>query len=326
MINKKDLIQEPKIEKPEFTLKDLKFEFDLSKTNYQLDRLQNKFLEFYLRSDMRFLRAFNSNYTNDFIGFIRDKAKLREPIHLSIMGTTRGGKSYTALSLCAIHQAYYGKKFTSEFICANSMEYLQKVKEMSPEKLSNRIFLVDEQQENLMGIGSISKKLRLKDVANIIAMSNISTIQLNPVRFANTDAFYGLRLFGKCYDTKTTRSMLYNLQESAKLIPVGNLYLPIFTALLPKSYAEPLEKAYLERKKAWIELERTGQNDELAHLRRKYARDFMKDKQFLKIDKKNEQQSYIKSVMGSGFTSGEIDDIFQLTKLFRQGIKFEEDN
>ena len=60
MINKQELpkIQPKKIDDEEFTLKDLKFEFDLSKTNYQLDRLQNKFLEFYLRSDHRFRKAF----------------------------------------------------------------------------------------------------------------------------------------------------------------------------------------------------------------------------------------------------------------------------
>ena len=91
MINKQELpkIQPKKIDDEEFTLKDLKFEFDLSKTNYQLDRLQNKFLEFYLRSDHRFRKAFYSNYTNDFIGYIRDKARLREPVHLSIMGSVR---------------------------------------------------------------------------------------------------------------------------------------------------------------------------------------------------------------------------------------------
>lgn len=321
------IIQNTKnIDSEHFNAKELQFSFNLKEANYQLDRLQNKFLEFYIRADPKFRRAFNNNYTSDFLGFIRDKAELKEPIHLSVMGTTRSGKSYVTISFCVYHQACYGKKFTIDYICGNAMEFLDKLKEFPSEKLFNRIFLIDEEKSAVFNVGSTAKKLKLQDVQNIIAINNISTISLNPIKFANTDAFYGLRMFGKCKKTGTNRMMLYNLQESAKLIPVGNLYLPIFTALLPKSYAEPLEKAYLERKKAWIELERTGQNDELAHLRRKYARDFMKDKQFLKIDKKNEQQSYIKSVMGSGFTSGEIDDIFQLTKLFRQGIKFEEDN
>jgi hypothetical protein len=74
----------------------------------------------------------------------------------------------------------------------------------------------------MFSIGSTAKKLKLQDVANIISINNISTISLNPIKFANKDAFYGLRLFGKCSKTHTNRAMLYNLQESAKLIPVGS--------------------------------------------------------------------------------------------------------
>jgi hypothetical protein len=72
-----------------FDPKTLKFNYDLSKCKFELDIIQNKLLEFYLRSDLKFRRAFSTNFTNEFFQFIKDKARLREPITLSIMGNTR---------------------------------------------------------------------------------------------------------------------------------------------------------------------------------------------------------------------------------------------
>ena len=315
-------LEPKKIDSEYFDPKTLKFEFDLSKTNYQLDRLQNKFLEFYLRSDMKFRRAFNTNYTQDFLGYIKDKTKLNEPLKLSTMGSTRGGKSYSMISLCAFHQACYRRKFNINYVCANAMEYLEKLKEFPSDKLFNRIFLIDEEKTAMFNVGSVARKMKLQDVANIVAINNISTIFLNPIKFPDKDANYGIRLFGRCFETKTTRSMLYNLQESAKLIPVGMLFLPIFTAFLPKDYGLPLEAEYLKKKLAWVSDEREGRGDILAQIRKRSAEHFMKDKQFLDIAKKNEQLTYISQVLGSEFTKSEVEEILNITKLLRRGVVF----
>lgn len=117
--------------------------------------------------------------------------------------------------------------------------------------------------------------------------------------------------------------MLYNLQESAKLIPVGNIYLPIFTTFFPKDYAEFLEKAYLEKKMEWVGQEQRGENDTLAVLRKKSAQNFIKDKQFLTLKTHDEKITYISTVLGSEYTRGEVEDIFQMTKLFLKGITFD---
>jgi hypothetical protein len=321
-------IESPKIEKIDseyFDPKTLKFNFDLSKANYQLDRLQEKFLQFYLRSDSRFRKAFNTNYTNDFLGFIGDKAKLNEPTHLSVLGGTRQGKSYSSISICAWQQAHYKRKFGIDYICANAQEFLEKLKMFPPEKLMNRIFLIDEQKTAIFNIGSIARKMKLQDVQNIIAINNISTIMLNPIKFANTDANYGLRLFGRDFESKTCRMMMYNLQESAKLIPVGNVYLPIFTAFLPKDYAEPLEQAYLKKKMEWVSNEREGRGDVLAEIRRKSAEHFIRDKQYLELKKKNEKLTYISQKLGSEFTKNEVEDIYNITKLLERGINLEKE-
>lgn len=306
----------------EFSLKDLKFSFDLSEAKYEIDCLQNKLLQLYLRNDMKFRRAFATNYTLDFIQFLRDKSRLREPIHISVIGNTRSGKSYTSISLVVLMMALYGKKFTIEYVCANAYEFLEKLQTMPEEKLLNSCFLIDEEKQSVYGVGSVAKKMKLLDVQNIIAMNNISTISLNPNSWANKEANYGLRTFGRCFKTKTCRMMLYNLQEKGAggSLPLGNIYFPIFTAFLPKEYADELEKDYLLKKKAWIKQEMTGNQDVLAEMRRKSAESFCRDNNFLQIKKKKEKMGYIQQKMGSEWTSKECEDILVLTSLIQQGL------
>jgi hypothetical protein len=305
-----------------FSLKDLKFTFDLAKADYQLDVLQNELLKSYLRADPRFRRAFNQNYTPQFFQFLRDKARLKEVVHLSIMGQVRSGKSSVALSIASYLMACHGKRFTIDYVCANAYEFIEKLKVMPQEELDNTCFVIDEQKQSVYGVGSIAKKMKITDVANIIAIRGISTISLNPQTWANKESFYGIRLFGKDYASQTCRMMLYNLQAGGKQseLPMGNLYIPIFNVFLPKNYAEELNKAYLKKKNAWVLDEQRGQGDVLAELRKKSAENFVRDKKFLQIKKKKERMAYIQQKMGSEWTSKECEDILTLTSLLEQGL------
>jgi len=311
--------------KEEISLKDLHFEFNLADTNYELDALQNKLLQFYLRADTKFRKAFNMNYTQEFLQFIRDKTKLNEPLKLSILGGTRQGKSYIGISLCSFHQACYNKKFSVDYICGNAYEFLEKLKIMPEDKLLNRIFLIDEEKQAVFSIGSVARKIKLEDVQNIIAINNISTIMLNPYSWVDKNSNYGIRLFGRCFKTKTCRCMLYNLQAGGKggELPMGILFLPIFTAFLPKEYADSIEKPYLKKKMDWVRLEQRGEGDVLAEIRKKSAETLMRDEQYLTLKKKDEMLAYIQQKMGSEWTRGEILDIYNLTKLIKQGINLE---
>lgn len=306
----------------EFSLKDLHFSFDLSQTNYEIDTLQNRLLQLYLRADPRFRRAFATNYTQDFLQFLKDKARLREPVHIAVIGQTRSGKSYTSISMAVFQMACYGKKFTIKNICANAYEFLEKLKEMPEEELINSCFLIDEEKQGVYGVGSVAKKMKLTDVQNIIAMNNISTIMLNPITWANKEAMYGLRTFGRDFKTKTSRMMLYNLQERGKggELPLGNVYLPIFTAFLPKDYAEELEKDYIAKKKNWIRGEMRGEGDVLFEIKKKSAENFCRDKKFADLKKKDEKMTYIGLKLGSEWTKGEINEIYQITKLIQNGV------
>jgi hypothetical protein len=275
----------------------------------------------YLRADPRFRRAFAKNYTNIFLKFLKDKARLREPIHIACLGKTRSGKSYSMISLAVFISACYGKRFGINNICANAYEFLEKLKVIPEDELKNSCFLIDEEKQSVYGVGSVAKKMKLTDVQNIIAVNNISTIMLNPNSWANKEADYGLRTFGRCFKTKTCRLMLYNLQEKGKggELPMGNIYLPIFTAFLPKEYAQEIEKEYMDKKMNWVKGEMRGEGDVLYEIKKKSAESFCRDKKFLGLTKKNERMSYISYKLGSEWTKGECDEIFQLTKLLQAG-------
>jgi hypothetical protein len=311
--SKRELKLDPKL----FTQKDI----DLTKAEYKIDALQNELLNFYLRADSRFRRAFHTNFTNIFLRFLIDKARMREPIHLSVLGATRGGKSYTMMTVLAFNLALYGKGVTIENVCANAYEFLEKLQQFPMEFLKNSTFLIDEEKMTVFSIGSVAKKVKLQDVANIIAINNISTIMLNPTKWANSESSqYGLRLFGKCEKTKTCRMMLYNLQEKGGggELPMGMVYLPIFTEVIP--YAEQLERDYLEKKKTWVQAEQRGEGDILFDLKKRTADKFVKDPKYLQIKHKQERLTYIGLKMGSEWTKGEVIEIESLTRLMVQGI------
>jgi hypothetical protein len=312
------------MEKDELTKEEIaefKFSFDLSKANYQLDSLQNELLQFYIRADKRFRRAFSMNYTNQFLQYIRDKTRLNEPLTLSVIGGTRQGKSYSSITIAQYHQLQYGKLFTSEYICGNVFEYLEKLQTFPTNKLFNRVFICDENKQSVYNIGSLARKSKVEDVANITAINNISTIMLTPYQWSNKNANYGIRAFGRCFDTKTVRLMLYNLTESGKggTLPLGNIYLPIFTAFYPKRFGDIMEKEYLAKKHGWVDLEREGNADVLSMVRKKIAIQFSKDPKYNELKKKKLKIAYILLKVGSEYTTKEVESIEEITQLIKDG-------
>ena len=120
--------------------------------------------------------------------------------------------------------------------------------------------------------------------------------------------------------------MIYNLAESggARMgLPLGMVYIPIFTFLLPENFAKILEKQYLERKKEWVGNEMRGLGDVIGLIHKKTAQSFMRDEQFLGLKKKNERKIYIQQVCGSEWSSSEIEAVLQLTNMLRNGVNFD---
>lgn len=292
---------------------------DLSQAHYEIDALQNELLKFYLRADPRFKRAFHTDFTPTFLQFLKDKARLQEPIHLSIMGNTRSGKSSIGMTLTGYLMALYQKRLTIEYICANVFEFLEKIQTTDLEETKNTCYQIDEEKQSIYGVGSVAKKMKVSDVQNIIAINNISTIMLNPTGWANKESNYGLRIFGRCFQTRTCRAMLYNLMEkgSGGELPMGMVYLPIFTEVLP--YGKELEIDYLRKKQLWVNAEQSGKGDVLFDLKRRTADKFCHDLKYMSIKTKTERLTYIGTIMGSEWTKGEVEEIESLTKLIKGG-------
>lgn len=309
-----------------FDFSSVKFNFQLSKANYQLDSIQNQLLQLYMAGDSKFRRAFHTNFTPSFLDYIKSKTKLNEPLKLSCLGATRSGKSFSMMTICILHQLYYKQLFHPFYICANVFEYIDKLQKTPSEKLFNRIFLVDE-EKSTFGVGSIARKMKVEDTQHIIAINNISTIMLTPVGWQDKNADYGIRTFGRCFDTKTCRLMLYNLQEkgSGGSLPMGCLYLPIFTKFMENEYGQWLEKKYLDKKNEWVDRERMGEGDVLETLKKKTAISFTHDPKYMNLKTKRDRINYITLKLGSEWTSGEKEIIEGYTKLLKDGVINEEE-
>ncbi|CAK0770880.1 hypothetical protein CCP3SC1AL1_520022 [Gammaproteobacteria bacterium] len=292
--------------------------------DYEMDILQQEMLEFYLRNDIRFRRAFQTNSTNKFWQFIVDKARLREPHHLSCIGQTRTGKSYSMLTITCFSNALYDKKTTINHISGNQYEFLQKVQKLPPEFSYNSTFQNDEDKGAIFGAGSVAKKLKLQDIQNIVAMSNISTIAICPTRLVSGgEAQYGFRTFGRDFKTRTVRFVMYNLQENSNShLPMSCIYIPIFTEVVP--YWQELENAYLQKKREWVQKEEMGQSDILGELKKRQAVIFSRNPKFRAIEHKKDKLTFISVTLGSEWTKNECEEILSMTELISQGA-FEEE-
>jgi hypothetical protein len=293
--------------------------FDLKKTGYHTDAIQDELLQKYLQKDARFRGAFSHNLTYKLLEYIHNKTKLHEPINISVLGNNQSGMSYSSITIASFIMALYGKKFTGEYICSNVFEFLDKVSKMQSKELQNTVFLVDNQKEAI-SIEEVARKIKSPITEEIIQDYNISTIMLNSTIWANSMADYGLRTIGRDFKTKTCRLMLYNLQErgSGGVLPMSMIYLPIFTEVLP--YGKELEKKYLEIKNRWSITEQDKEKDVLLNLKKDTAEKFCKDPNYDKIGKRQERITYLSYKLGSAWSKTEIEEMETIIKLMKEGI------
>jgi hypothetical protein len=301
----------------------LDYSYDLKTAKFEQDVLQQEMLQFYLRADRKFRMAYNLDYTPKFVQFLRDKARLKEPISISCMGSTRGGKSYSMISIAWLMNYYQKRIMDAKYICGNALDFMDRLKQMQEDELMNSAFIVDEDKQSLFGQGSTAKKMKLLDISNIIAINNISTISICPTKFPRAESSsYGVRAFGRDFTQKVNRFMLYNLQEGERgsIRPLSMVYIPTFTKMLPKEISEKLEKEYLVKKNQWVMNEMRSTGDTFAELKKRIARIFFNDEIFNKITKKQEKLAYITAKLGGEYTKAEVDEILSMSNLYKQGF------
>lgn len=288
---------------------------------FRMDRLQDMLLQNYIRNSPEFRRAFVTDYTGIFLGYVRDKRRLTEPLNMCMIGTRRGGKSTSGISILGYTDALYGKRTQIKNICADEFEYLNCLKNV----LKYEAFLIDEAKLATYGIGSVAKRMKLQDVQNIIAVNCISTIAIRPDQWAAEFAEYGLKCFGRCFEEGINRFLLYNLQESSKgnVVPLGVVYIPIFSKFL--TYGKELEKEYAEKKQSWVNEEQHGERDMLFRTRIMQAIEFTQSPVFSSLKKGKERKVWASAQLGSEFTSGEVEEIVTMASMLVEGKLTEQD-
>jgi hypothetical protein len=230
--------------------KDLKFEppksfiqVNPATIKYEVDPIQDKRIKDKMSKNPEYARIMSVNESKLFYEWILKKIQLKENILIEIKGYPRSGKSITAITLAKLISQIVGKKFIQHQICKNESEYYQKLRIWNKlGKSFNSAWVVDEQVETHVSVGAYSEMSMIEDLNNIIAIECVHTIWVHPPHFVGRNALVGLETFGRNFEHKITRCIMYDLHENKKTgIPMGLVYIPIFR---DKSF----EEDYIEKK------------------------------------------------------------------------------
>jgi hypothetical protein len=140
---------------------------------WHVDPVQEDQIVDKMQQSEAFAKCISLNKTPLFFEFLDYKTRYRENVGVEVKGGTRTGKStgVTALSKYTSHLSCV--PFTLWHVCANEIEYLEKLK--TPQLPYGSVFQIDEQTETHTGAGSYSEMQVLEDMSNIIAKNQIHT-------------------------------------------------------------------------------------------------------------------------------------------------------
>ena len=182
--------------------------FEVKKTNFIVDRFENMVMQDVIQYNEDMLQKLNRNVTQDLIEWFNDKLKSKENVSLSIIGSTRSGKSITGLKMMDNLARIYKKPFDTNWIVGgNQNEY--RLKLMNAEE--GDMFQIEENAFAQVGDGAMTERAQLLDVQNIIAKMNIHNIYITPKRFLDNNAQYGLKFYGKDTNNWVSQFLLYKL-------------------------------------------------------------------------------------------------------------------
>ncbi len=155
LATKEELVAKKLVPKDVEEPKEGKFKFlKYSDLHFEVDPIQDAQIKEACARNSVFAEMLFRDKTELFYKFIDYKTKYREVIGVEIKGGTRSGKSTMGIAICKYIASRTGIPFEFENICANEIEYLQKVK--SGKFPDNSVFLIDEQTETHTGVGCLT--------------------------------------------------------------------------------------------------------------------------------------------------------------------------
>jgi len=293
------------------------------KAHFETDTLQETFIYNSMRENKKFLRTMHTDFTPQFTDYLIRKTELDEPIGIGIKGVVRGGKSSFAILIACFLCGLRNKKMDVDHICKNEFDFLEKV----PSAEFGDVYVIDESKCAVYGIGSVAKRMKLKDIQNIIAVKNISTFYLTPREFNDTNSDYGFHVLGRARNCqpRLIRSLLYNLQERAvgTYVPYGLVTYPLFMDTVP--YGEQFNKEYMQKKLSWVNQEQKSEGTIMHDIQLRMAKYLMQQQDFMAVKKKRERMILAKKYLADEFTEQEKGDIVSMVYMLEAGtLKFED--
>lgn len=228
---------------------------------YEIDNIQNERVRDRMMKNPEYARIMSMNKTKLFFEWLQQKIKLKENITIEIKGYTRSGKSVTGITISKLItklvKQIHGidREFEHYQVCKNESDFNQKVRNWAKQKKTfNTAWVVDEQTETHVGMGSYSELTMQEDINNIVAMECLHVCWIHPPHFVGRNALVGLETYGRNFEYGITRCIMYDLHENKKVgIPMGLVYIPIFRD-------REFEKQYIGKKLEQIEGVMTGQD------------------------------------------------------------------
>lgn len=251
-----------------------------------------------------FPRFFRKNRTSFFWSEIWRYIYEKKVVRITIMGETRGGKSeeaqtiainYTRIFNALLKKGHFKKiditydtgagieishlEIETDHIHANQSSYLYHLRDVTRDKKLKfgQIHIIDEDRDNIGGIGSFSEEMEIENLNNIVAKFMQAEIWITPKRFQTMNTPYGLNCLIKDEENKINWSLIYKIEMSSAGLREQN-FLGWVGISLHKE--KSLRDKYQQKKNSWIEQELKGTINERAQRRMNAIEVMLKDEFF----------------------------------------------
>lgn len=195
-------------------------------------------------------------------------------IILNIFGTQGSGKSVIGLSIYHLICQYAGRVPTVDEVFFNISDIHVYVKKMADKgDLKARCILLDEQMSTeRYGMGSAERIDKLFDIIRIIRDSQVSFIMISPDNVFNFPAHYCIEAWRKNFEERSNLSFLIEMRNKR---PITILATPLLFSL-----EGDFNKAYLKKKRAFIQKTASQKEDDISKEIREKAEKLCADKMF----------------------------------------------
>ncbi len=270
-----------------------------------LPRLTYKDMLALRRLRTTFPMQFYQNVTAFFITEMSHYIKDCRVWRIVLMGETRGGKSETASTIAKLYVNVFNQylrkgqfkqidvdrflkmeplKFNIGHIMGSQSDYIYSMRRQQKEKKLSfgQIWQIDENRENVGGLGTFSETLDLANINNIVAKFMQSELWLTPIKLQQRNAPYGLYVYQKDVVNRVNWCLLYKIEMGVK----GTTeYIFMGWVKIPLHHDEEFRKAYNLKKNEWIAHEIEGTVDKRVIERKHAAKKLSEDEMFGEMSK-----------------------------------------